>query len=62
MSARTNISRSARPTPPIPPYDGHHVQIYIADFSGPYERLRQRGLIMAESARHQYRFKDIVDL
>jgi hypothetical protein len=45
-----------------PPYDGHHIQIYIADFSGPYERLKQRGLIMEESDRHQYRFKNIVDL
>ena len=24
---------------PLPAYDGHHVQIYIADFSGPYRRL-----------------------
>lgn len=47
---------------PIPAYDGHHVQIYVADFSGPYERLRARGLISEESSRHQYRFKDIVDL
>lgn len=47
---------------PPPPYDGHHIQIYIADFSGPYARLRERGLIMEESDRHQYRFKDIVDL
>jgi len=47
---------------PIPDYDGHHVQIYIADFSGPYRKLRARGLIMEESDRHQYRFKDIVDL
>jgi hypothetical protein len=46
----------------IPPYDGHHIQIYIADFSGPYGRLKQRRLIMEESDRHQYRFKDIVDL
>jgi hypothetical protein len=46
----------------IPPYDGHHIQVYIADFSGPYERLKRRGLIMEESDRHQYRFKDIVDL
>jgi len=44
------------------PYDGHHIQIYIADFSGPYQRLAARGLIMEESDRHQYRFKDIVDL
>jgi hypothetical protein len=46
----------------LPPYDGHHIQIYIADFSGPYQRLNARGLIMEESDQHQYRFKDIVDL
>ena len=46
---------------PQPPYDGHHVQIYIADFSGPYRRLLEKGLITEESDRHQYRFKDIVD-
>jgi len=47
---------------PPPPYDGHHIQIYIADFSGPYRRLKARGLILEESDRHQYRFKDILDL
>ncbi len=46
---------------PIPDYDGHHVAIYVADFSGPYRRLRERGLIFEESNRWQYRFKDIVD-
>lgn len=45
----------------IPPYDGHHIQIYIADFAGPYHRLLERGLVMEESDQHQYRFKDIVD-
>lgn len=45
----------------IPPYDGHHVQIYVADFSGPYRRLLERGLVSEESDQHQYRFKDIVD-
>lgn len=44
-----------------PPYDGHHIQVYISDFDGPYRRLKQRGLIMEESDRHQYRFKEIVD-
>ncbi len=46
----------------LPPYDGHHIQIYIADFARPHQRLKQRGLIMEESDQHQYRFKDIVDL
>jgi hypothetical protein len=45
-----------------PPYDGHHIQVYIADFGGPYRRLLARGLIMEESDQHQYRFKEIVDL
>jgi hypothetical protein len=42
-------------------YDGHHIQIYVADFSGPHEALNERGLITEESNRHQYRFVDIVD-
>ena len=46
---------------PIPEYDGHHIQIYVADFSGPYRKLQERGLIFEESNRYQYRFKDIVD-
>lgn len=47
---------------PIVPFDNHHIQIYIADFSGPYRKLQERGLISEESNQHQYRFKDIVDL
>jgi hypothetical protein len=43
-------------------YDGHHVQIYITDFSGPYRRLSERGLISQEDNQYQYRFRDIVDL
>lgn len=45
----------------VPPYDGHHVQVYVADFSGPHRRLAERGLIIEESDQHQYRFKDLVD-
>ncbi len=43
-------------------YDGHHVQIYIADFSGPHRRLNALGLITEESDDYQYRFNDLVDL
>jgi hypothetical protein len=46
---------------PMPDYDGHHVQIYVADFSGPHRLLQEKGLITEESDQHQYRFKDIVD-
>jgi catechol-2,3-dioxygenase len=43
-------------------YDGHHVQVFVADFSGPHRRLGELGLISAESNAYEYRFKDIIDL
>jgi predicted enzyme related to lactoylglutathione lyase len=49
-------------TAPIPDYDGHHIQITLADFSGPHKKLVERGLITEESDQHQYRFLDIVDV
>jgi len=45
-----------------PAYDGHHIQITLADFSGPHKKLLERGLITEESDQHQYRFNDIVDV
>ncbi|MGE0765201.1 MAG: hypothetical protein AB7L90_01945 [Hyphomicrobiaceae bacterium] len=45
-----------------PSFDGHHVAIYLADFSGPYKRLLERDLVSEESDQHQYRFEDITDL
>jgi hypothetical protein len=47
---------------PQPEFDGHHVQIYVTDFSGPYRKLGQRGLVSQEDNQYQYRFRDIVDL
>ena len=44
------------------PYDNHHLQIYLADFSGPYNRLMARKLISQEDSVHQYRFRDVIDL
>jgi hypothetical protein len=46
---------------PIPAFDGHHIAIYIADFSGPHRFLKERNLVTEESNPFQYRFKDIVD-
>lgn len=46
----------------LPAYDGHHVQVYVANFSGPHRQLAERGLVTEESNRHQYRFQNIVDL
>ena len=47
---------------PIPAYDGHHVAIYISDFSTPYKKLLDRGLISMESHEYEWRFIKIVDL
>jgi hypothetical protein len=44
-----------------PTFDGHHIAVYLADFSGPHRRLLERRLITEESDQHQYRFQDIVD-
>jgi hypothetical protein len=46
---------------PPPAYDGHHIQVYIRDFSGPHRRLLERGLISEESDQHQYRFEQLTD-
>jgi len=42
-------------------YDGHHIQVYVANFSGPHRRLIERGLLTEESNQHQYRFQHIAD-
>jgi hypothetical protein len=47
---------------PIPPNEGHHIQVYLADFSTPHRKLLERGLITAENNAHEYRFTEIVDL
>ena len=47
---------------PLAAYDGHHIQVAVADFSGVHRRLLERGLITEESNQSQYRFQDIVDL
>ncbi len=47
---------------PLPEFDEHHVQIYVTDFSGPYQRLKARNLVSCEDNKYQYRFRDIVDL
>jgi hypothetical protein len=46
---------------PLPDYDGHHIQVYVSDFSGPHRRLIERGLVTEESDEYQYRFRDLVD-
>jgi catechol-2,3-dioxygenase len=45
----------------LPEYDGHHIQLYLVNFSGPHRQLADRGLVTEESNQYQYRFRDIVD-
>lgn len=42
-------------------YDGHHIAVYVAGFSGPFNALAERGLITEEIRNHQFRFQKIVD-
>jgi hypothetical protein len=46
---------------PVAEYDGHHIAVYVANFSGPYDYLNGRGLISEDVRNHQFRFKDIID-
>jgi hypothetical protein len=46
---------------PLAAYDGHHIAIYIANFSGPHRWLDAHGLVAEESDPYQYRFTKIVD-
>ena len=45
----------------LPHYDGHHIAVYVSNFSGPHAWLNERGLITEESDQYQYRFQAIVD-
>jgi catechol-2,3-dioxygenase len=45
----------------LPAYDGHHIQLYVVNFSGPHRQLNERGLVFEESDQYQYRFKQLVD-
>jgi catechol-2,3-dioxygenase len=47
---------------PIPPNEGHHIQVYLADFSTPHRKLLERGLITSENNAHEYRFTEITGL
>jgi hypothetical protein len=46
---------------PLPEYDNHHIQIYIADFAAPYDWLLERQLISMETDANEWRFQWIVD-
>ena len=45
----------------LPEFDGHHIAVYLANFSGPHKRLLELDLISQESNQWQYRFITISD-
>jgi hypothetical protein len=64
--ATVNVGRNQRlyfteTSKPIPEYDNHHIQIYIADFASPYRWLKQRDLINMETDADEWRFQWITD-
>ena len=46
---------------PLPEYDNHHIQIYVADFASPYHWLKERDLINMETDAEEWRFQWITD-
>jgi hypothetical protein len=46
---------------PLAPYDGHHIAIYLADFSTPHAFLERHGLLTQDGAAHEYRFQTIIE-
>jgi len=42
-------------------YDGHHIAVYIADFSRVYRFLSERELVTEDVRNHQFRFQTLVD-
>jgi hypothetical protein len=50
-----------RETDNVPEYDGHHIAVYIANFSAAYDWLSKHGLVTEEPRNHQLRFVDIID-
>jgi hypothetical protein len=66
VAARVKIGRNQslifRESPVTAPYDGHHVAIYVSNFSEPYRFLQQRGLVTEDVRNHQFRFQDLIDV
>lgn len=44
----------------LPEYDGHHIAMYLVNFSAPYKFLKKKRLITEESDENQYRFQKII--
>lgn len=55
------VMRFVETTVPLNDYDGHHIAVYLADFSSAHDRLLKENLVTEESNEHQYRFRHIIN-
>ncbi|HLZ69243.1 MAG TPA: hypothetical protein VKV26_04960 [Dehalococcoidia bacterium] len=60
-AGRGQVLRFRETAEPLPAYDGHHIAVYIANFSAPYAALEAKGLVTEQLRNHQFRFQKIVD-
>ena len=58
---RSQVLRFRETDQPLPDYDGHHIAVYVSDFSSPHAVLKRQKLITEESNDYQYRFQAIVN-
>lgn len=58
---RSQLLRFVETDSELADYDGHHLAVYLANFSAPYAALVERGLVTMETSEHEYRFQNIVD-
>ena len=58
---RSQVLRFRETDRSLPEYDGHHIAVYVADFSSPHAVLKRQKLITEESNDYQYRFQAIVN-
>jgi catechol 2,3-dioxygenase-like lactoylglutathione lyase family enzyme len=58
---RSQVLRFRETDQSLPEYDGHHIAVYVADFSSPHAFLKRHKLITEESNDYQYRFQAIVN-
>lgn len=45
----------------LPAYVGHHIAVYLTDFSRPYRFMQEHELVREAMSNHQFRFQDLVD-
>jgi hypothetical protein len=59
--ARHQRLRFVETTAELPGFDGHHIQIYLADAATAYERCRELGIVSRDHGAADWRFILIVD-